>query len=204
LCPLTDLFSTLLVRSKSPARRPHLQSHQRRRQEYYESLDTDLNAANERYQPVLEDPGGWWQRVGRNRYPILFKIACDYLTIPCTSCDCERCFSSAGARQTITNDRNGLTGTTVEALQLQKNWLRRGKVKSSILDLLKSVTSLTKISDFGSVNFTKIAPSALPAPSLSPPANYRPLTVVCGQCQQYLRSYYGYDRTSYPKLHHGT
>jgi hypothetical protein len=64
-------------------------------EEYYESLDTDLNAANERDQPVLEDPWGWWQRVGRNRYPILYKIACDYLTIPCMSCDCERCFSSA-------------------------------------------------------------------------------------------------------------
>jgi hypothetical protein len=119
-------------------------------EEYYESLDTDLNAANERDQPVLEDPWGWWQRVGRNRYPILFKMACDYLTIPCTSCDCERCFSSA--RRTITNDRNGLSGTTIEALQLQKNWLRRGVVKSSILDLSKYVTSLTKISDFESVN----------------------------------------------------
>ena len=79
-------------------------------EEYYESLDTDLNAANKRDQPVLQDPWGWWQRVGRNRYPILFKIACDYLTIPCTSCDCERCFSSA--RRTITDDRNGLSGTT--------------------------------------------------------------------------------------------
>jgi len=122
-------------------------------EEYYESLDTDLNAANERDQPVLQDPWGWWQRVGRNRYPILFKIACDYLTIPCTSCDCERCFSSA--RRTITDDRNGLSGTTIEALQLQKNWLRRGVVKSSILDLSKYVTSLTKISDFGSVDSTE-------------------------------------------------
>jgi hypothetical protein len=33
-------------------------------EEYYKSLDTDLNAANERDQPVLEDPWGWWQRVG--------------------------------------------------------------------------------------------------------------------------------------------
>jgi hypothetical protein len=74
-------------------------------------------------------------------------MATDYLAIPCASCDCERCFSSA--RRTITDDRNRLSGSTIEALQLQKNWLRRGVVKSHITDLAKQVAGLTKTSTFG-------------------------------------------------------
>jgi hypothetical protein len=67
------------------------------------------------------------------RYPLVFKMACDYLSIPCTSCECERAFSKA--RRTITADRNSLGGETIEAIQLQRNWLQRGVVKSSLKDL---------------------------------------------------------------------
>jgi hypothetical protein len=71
----------------------------------------------------------------------------NYLAIPCTSCDCERCFSSA--QRTITNNQNRLSGSTIKALRLQNNWLRRGVVKSHITDLAKQVAGLTKTSTFG-------------------------------------------------------
>jgi hypothetical protein len=67
------------------------------------------------------------------RYPIVFRMACDYLSIPSTSCGCERAFSKA--RRTITCDRNKLGGATITSIQLQRNWLYRGVVKSSLRDL---------------------------------------------------------------------
>lgn len=63
----------------------------------------------------------------------MFKIAYDYLSIPSTSCECERSFSKA--RCTITADRNRLSGATIESTQLLRNWLQRGVVKSSLNDL---------------------------------------------------------------------
>jgi hypothetical protein len=77
-------------------------------------------------------------------------MATNYLAIPSTSCDCKHAFSSA--RRTITDDQNRLSGSTIEALQLQKNWVRRGAVKSGITELAKWVESLTKTSNFGSSN----------------------------------------------------
>jgi hypothetical protein len=38
-------------------------------------------------------PIRWWQQVGQQRFPLLYKIALNYLGIPSTSCECERCFS---------------------------------------------------------------------------------------------------------------
>jgi hypothetical protein len=64
-------------------------------EEYFESLVTDLTTSSDRDLELLSDPWLWWLQVSRNRYPILFKIATDFLSIPPTSCDCERAFSSA-------------------------------------------------------------------------------------------------------------
>ena len=54
-----------------------------------------------------------------------------YLTIPSTSCDCERAFSRV--RRTITSDCNALSCNTIEVLQLQKDWLNRGVVQSELI-----------------------------------------------------------------------
>jgi hypothetical protein len=81
----------------------------------------------------MTDPWRWWLKVGRNKYPTLFKMAVDFLSIPSTSCECERCFSTAG--RTIANDRNKLLPSTIEALQLQKNWLKNRVVGSSLIKL---------------------------------------------------------------------
>ena len=79
----------------------------------------------------MADPQLQWLKVGRSKYPVLFKMAVDFLSIPSTSCECERCFSTAG--RTITNDRNSLSASTVEAIQLQKNWLKNGVVECPLI-----------------------------------------------------------------------
>jgi hypothetical protein len=86
---------------------------------YFDDLVIDLTNASEQELQLLSDPWAWWLKIGRDKYPIVFKMAVDHLTILSTSCDCKRAFSKA--RRTITCDRNSLTSTTIEALQLQKN-----------------------------------------------------------------------------------
>jgi hypothetical protein len=121
-------------------------------EEYFESLVTNLTTGSERDLELLDEPWAWWLQIGRNRYPILFKIATDYLSIPCTSCDCERAFSSA--KRTITDDRNRLSGTTIEAIQLQKGWLKREVVNSSLRRLENHVQNLDKKRESGVANLT--------------------------------------------------
>jgi hypothetical protein len=110
--------------------------------EYFDDLLRDLTHSNEQQLALLDDPWAWWLQVGRLQYPIVFKIATDFLSIPSTSCDCERSFSTA--RRTITCDRNSLGGDTIEALQLQKNWLRRGAVQSHLNELQHYVEGVDK------------------------------------------------------------
>jgi hypothetical protein len=69
-------------------------------------------------------------------------MATDYLSIPSTSCSWERSFSNA--KQTITRDRNSLSGATIEALQLQKNWLQHKVVKSALSGLEKHIQKVNK------------------------------------------------------------
>jgi hypothetical protein len=134
-------------------------------EEYFESLVTDLITAIDRDLELLDGPWQWWLQVGHNRYPILFKVATNFLSILSTSCDCRRAFSSA--RRTITYNRNSLHGNTVEAIQLQKGWLRRGVMKSSLLEVEKYVQNLDKTRDLGaaaslaSASFSSASSSAL-------------------------------------------
>lgn len=107
---------------------------------YYASMNDDLRKFKETADKRLNNPLLWWEEVGKKEYPTLYRMALDYLSIPPTSCDCERAFS--GARRTVTTDRNLLHGTTIEALQLQKNWIRNGVVKSPLSDLASYVESL--------------------------------------------------------------
>jgi hypothetical protein len=90
---------------------------------YYASLNADLEVFNngKGKDDHLNYPIIWWEQVGKERYPTLYRMALDYLSIPATSCGCERAFSRG--RRTVTNDRNRLQGATIESLQLQKNWL---------------------------------------------------------------------------------
>jgi hypothetical protein len=102
-------------------------SHKRQKrttqlEEYFDDLRDDLTNASEQQLALLHDPWRWWLEIGRNKYPVVFKylvvfkIATDYLSIPATSCECERSFLTA--KRTITSDRNPLSAATIEALQL--------------------------------------------------------------------------------------
>jgi hypothetical protein len=107
---------------------------------YYEALLEDLAAAEvekeergEGHIPLIERPFDWWCQVGQKQYPVLFKIALDFISIPATSCETERAFSTA--KRTISIDRNSLSATTIEALQLQKSWLRNSIVNSYLTEI---------------------------------------------------------------------
>ena len=102
-------------------------------EEYYASHNDDLLRFNNSDDKLLNNPIEWWDKVGQQRYPTLYRMALDYLSIPSTSCDCERAFSRA--RRTVTDDRNRLGGATIEALQLQKNWLHNRAVASHLINL---------------------------------------------------------------------
>ncbi|KAK7178414.1 transposase-like protein [Paraphaeosphaeria sporulosa] len=107
--------------------------------EYFDSLYDDNLAAStspDLYN-LMQDPHRWWVDVGQKRFPVIYKMAMDHLSVPATSCDCERCFSCA--KRTITCDRNLLTPSVVEAFQLQKNWLRRSAVSSYLTRLADHV-----------------------------------------------------------------
>jgi hypothetical protein len=101
--------------------------------EYFDSLRDDLTNASDSQLAVLNQPWRWWLDIGRSKYPVMFKIATDFLSIPSTTCQCERCFSSA--KRTITCDRNQSSGATIGALQLQKNYLQNDVVVSDLLKL---------------------------------------------------------------------
>jgi hypothetical protein len=119
---------------------------------YIDDLNEDFNRDDD-YQELMADPWRWWLKIGRNRYPTLFKMAVDFLSIPSTSCECERCFSTAG--RTLSTDRNLLSPTTIEALQLQKNWLKNRVVKSSFLRVCSHVTQKASTTQlFNSLNFS--------------------------------------------------
>ena len=57
----------------------------------------------------------------------LRQMALDFLSIPCTSCECERAFSSA--RRTMSWERMSLHEGTVEMVELLRNWWRQGVVE---------------------------------------------------------------------------
>jgi hypothetical protein len=119
----------------------------RKKRRKVNELDTYLDSlAEDTYSgdPLLSQPLKWWIQRGRLQYPVLYKVALDFLSIPATSCECERCFSRA--KDTITLRRNHLSASSIEALQLQKHWIRQRAVDSeltSLTDHIKTVRTTT-------------------------------------------------------------
>jgi hypothetical protein len=66
----------------------------------------------------------WWARLGPQQ---LRQMAYDLLSIPCTSCECERAFSSA--KRTMTVERMSLKHKTIEQCELLRNWWRQGMIQ---------------------------------------------------------------------------
>lgn len=71
-------------------------------------------------------PLEWWKNHAVE-YPILSKMAQDYLTIMSTSVPCEQFFSIAGKQ--ITQTRNRMDPETARACLCLKSWLEQGKVE---------------------------------------------------------------------------
>ncbi|XP_065323437.1 uncharacterized protein LOC135930548 [Gordionus sp. m RMFG-2023] len=66
------------------------------------------------------NPLDWW-KLNKNRYPVLSKIARDYLAIPATSPSSERTFSEG--RYVITDQRCSLDEHTIQACLCLKSWM---------------------------------------------------------------------------------
>ncbi|KAF4966507.1 hypothetical protein FSARC_5821 [Fusarium sarcochroum] len=73
----------------------------------------------------VDDPARWWIDHS-NAFPRLSRFALDVLAIPAMSTDCERAFSLA--KLTVSSQRHSLLGSSIESIQLLKNWVRGGHV----------------------------------------------------------------------------
>ncbi|RFN44005.1 transposase-like protein [Fusarium flagelliforme] len=73
----------------------------------------------------VDDPIRWWIDHS-NAFPRLSRFALDVLAIPAMSTDCERAFSLA--KLTVSSQRHSLLGSSIESIQLLKNWVRGGCV----------------------------------------------------------------------------
>jgi hypothetical protein len=70
-------------------------------------------------------PLNWW-KIHSSEYPILSKMAQDYLSIMSTSVPCEQCFSIAGKQ--ITQTRNRMHPDTAQMCLCLKSWLEQEKI----------------------------------------------------------------------------
>jgi len=77
--------------------------------------------------PSLEiTPLEWW-KIHSSEYPVLARMAKDYLTVMSTSVPCEQFFSVAGKQ--ITQTRNRLNPDTTRACLCLKSWLEQEIIK---------------------------------------------------------------------------
>jgi hypothetical protein len=77
---------------------------------------------------VSESPGSnptaYWVEL-RPKYPTLARFAIDVLTVPATSCECERMFSELG--DFLAPNRRNIGSQLLAALQCIRSWMRDGK-----------------------------------------------------------------------------
>jgi hypothetical protein len=69
------------------------------------------------------DPVGYWLSI-RDRYPSLFRLAIDLLSIPASSCDCERMFSVVG--DMMEPKRRKMSPQLLSTVTCVRTWLRAG------------------------------------------------------------------------------
>ena len=74
-------------------------------------------------QGELKYPILWWKD-NEHRFPNLAKMAFDLFAIPAMSSECERVFSQT--KLLITDKRNRLSDSTIEATECLKHWLHAG------------------------------------------------------------------------------
>src|SRR5579859_4485821 len=90
-------------------------------------ITNELNTYYDSNPPGDEvNPLEWWKN-HTMEYPILSKMAKDYLSIMSTSVPCEQFFSVAGKQ--ITQTRNRMHPETARACLSLKSWLEQGKIE---------------------------------------------------------------------------
>ena len=94
----------------------------RKKRKTASELDRYTEFSPTREEEQIVNPLAWWQGQKSN-YPILYRMAMDIFSIPAMSSEIERKFSSAD--DTITDDRSSLADETIEAIELQKDWLHK-------------------------------------------------------------------------------
>jgi hypothetical protein len=77
------------------------------------------------------DPIKYWVEL-QDRYPNLSKLALDVLSIPASSCECERLFSELG--DLLEPRRRGISPELLAAIQCNRRWIRAGFSSSKELD----------------------------------------------------------------------
>lgn len=70
----------------------------------------------------------WWDEEG---HPALIPMAFDLLSIPATSCDLERVFSSA--KQLIQSRMSNISDNTIEIRECLRRWLKKGHIELQLL-----------------------------------------------------------------------
>ncbi|KAF6525709.1 hypothetical protein HZS61_011504 [Fusarium oxysporum f. sp. conglutinans] len=121
-----DGASETILATSSSTPRPE----QSRFEQWVKSRQPKLSATGselERYYRLepeqVNDPVRWWIDHS-NAFPRLSRFALDVLAIPAMATDCERAFSLA--KLTVSSQRHSLLGSSIESVQLLKNWIRGG------------------------------------------------------------------------------
>ncbi|KAI1688575.1 Dimer-Tnp-hAT dimerization containing protein [Pyrenophora tritici-repentis] len=69
------------------------------------------------------NPIKYWLEL-QDRYPNLSKLALNVLSIPASSCECERCFSELG--DLLEPRRQGISPELLAATQCTRRWIKVG------------------------------------------------------------------------------
>jgi hypothetical protein len=69
------------------------------------------------------NPVQYWMKL-RPKYPNLARLALDTMTIPASSCDCERMFSELD--DLLEPKRHAVGSELLAAIQLVRSWIRAG------------------------------------------------------------------------------
>ncbi|KAA8620717.1 Condensation multi-domain protein [Pyrenophora tritici-repentis] len=112
---IDDVIGALVRRNKAQVEAAHDDEYERWRTQ-------EPEWTSEQY---LSDghPVKYWIQL-RSKYPCLSQFAIDILTIPASSCDCERLFSELG--DLLEPRRRALGSELLAALQLVRSWRRAG------------------------------------------------------------------------------
>jgi len=76
--------------------------------------------------PLAHDPFLYWRTIA-TEFPNLSQMALDILSIPPSSCDCERSFSKLG--DMLEPHRSRMRPDIIAALQCTRSWNRNGFIK---------------------------------------------------------------------------